>query len=534
PLSPNTTDAQALGSQTEESLRDDPLEALAHRLAEQFILAEPAVGKPLLLNLLLQHEQLITAAYQQFSRDAQEEMPLPYAAEWLLDNFFVVQQAIRQVREDMPLGYYRELPKLKNAAWAANSPRNYVLAHELIDYSSDQLDMDQIVRFLLVFQSAVPLTMGELWAFPTMLRLGILSSLANSLIGLIEVDTPAPPTDAAKAVDDSAVRFCITSLRMLAVQDWKVFFEQVSLVDQILRLDPAGVYVSMDFDTRNSYRVVIERLARFTKQPEEDVTRQVITFSEAAVSSSRQGHVGYYLIGEGYRQLEAHFHYRPSGRLALRRWLFVHPTPIYLSSMGLLTVLLLVLFAGYVVSTNDSLIHILGVALLTFLPATAIASTFVNWAVTNNIAPRLLPRLDFQDGIPTEYQTMVVIPTLLTDAAEIDSLLQQVEQHYLRNADDNLFFALLTDYADALNQHMPEDEDLIHRSQAGISALNAKYRLGAPPFYLFHRERRWNSAQGSWMGWERKRGKLVEFNHLLRGDGTTSYTVQFGDLSILP
>ncbi|MEO8397888.1 MAG: hypothetical protein ABI700_33150, partial [Chloroflexota bacterium] len=244
--------------------------------------------------------------------------------------------------------------------------------------------------------------------------------------------------------------------------------------------------------------------------------------------------VGYYLIGEGYRQLEAHFHYRPWGRLALRRWLFAHPTPIYLFSMGLLTSLLMLLFASYVASTNDSLIHVWGVALLTFLPATAIASTLINWAVTNNIAPRLLPRLDFQNGITTEYQTMVVIPTLLTDAAEIESLLQQVEQHYLRNADDRLFFALLTDYADALNQHMPEDETLIQRTQAGISALNAKYRLGAPPFYLFHRERRWNPAQGSWMGWERKRGKLVEFNHLLRGDGTTSYTVQFGDLSILP
>ncbi len=149
-------------------------------------------------------------------------------------------------------------------------------------------------------------------------------------------------------------------------------------------------------------------------------------------------------------------------------------------------------------------------------------------------APRLLPRLDFEQGIPTEYQTMVVIPTLLTDAAEIDSLLQQLELHYLRNADSALFFALLTDYADAPNQQMPEDEDLIRRAQAGISALNAKYRLGAPPFYLFHRERQWNPAQNSWIGWERKRGKLVEFNHLLRGDQTTSYTVQFGDLSVLP
>ena len=532
PASPNAAVIQEPSTQTDEVLRDNSLAELAQRLAGEFTLAEATLDKPLLLSRLLEHEQLIITAYQQFSSDAQEDTPLPYAAEWLLDNFFVIQQAIRQVREDMPLGYYRELPKLKNAAWL-NTPRNYALAHEMIDYSNNQLNVEQMVRFLKAFQITMPLTMGELWAFPTMLRLGILSSLANSLVGLIEVDTPLTSA-VAPIVDDSAVRFCITSLRLLAVQDWKVFFEQVSRVDQILRLDPANVYAAMDFDTRNRYRVVIEQLARLTKQAEEDITHQAITFSQAADRSSRQAHVGYYLIGEGYPQLEAHFHYRSSGRLALRRWIFNHPTPIYLASMGLLTFFLMLLFASYVAATNDSLIRVLGTALLTFLPATAIASTLVNWAVTNHIAPRLLPRLDFQDGIPSEYRTMVVVPTLLTDAAEIDSLLQQIELHYLRNADAALFFALLTDYADAPNQQMPEDEDLIQRTQMGISALNAKYRLGAPPFYLFHRQRQWNAAQSAWMGWERKRGKLVEFNHLLRGDQTTSYKVQFGDLNVLP
>ena len=490
-------------------------------------------GKPLLLNLLLEHEQIITDAYQQFGSAAQEELPLSYAAEWLLDNFFVVQQTIRQVREDMPPGYYRELPKLSNPDWA-NIPRNYALAHELIDYSNAQLEIEQIVRFVQAFQADVPLTMGELWAFPTMLRIGILSSLANSLAGLIHVEPSSLTSDVPAAAGDNAVRFCVTSLRLLAVQDWKVFFERVSLVDQILRLDPANVYASMDFDTRNSYRQVIEQLARFTRQAEEVVTRQAISLSHEAAPDSRPAHVGYFLLGEGYQQLELKFHYRASRQLGLRRWLLAHPTPIYLTSMGLLTFLLMMVFASYVTSTDDGLLQILGVGLLTFLPATAIASTLINWIVTSSIAPRVLPRLDFQEGIPGEYQTIVVIPTLLTDAAEIDSLLQQLELHYLRNADAALFFALLTDYVDAPNQQMPEDAELITRAQAGISALNAKYRLGAPPFYLFHRERQWNAAQGSWMGWERKRGKLVEFNHLLRGDETTFYTVQFGDLNVLP
>ena len=172
--------------------------------------------------------------------------------------------------------------------------------------------------------------------------------------------------------------------------------------------------------------------------------------------------------------------------------------------------------------------------LLTVLPFTAVAVSLINWTVTKNLSPRLLPRLDFQDGIPADCKTMIVIPTLLTDAEEIDSLLQQLELHFLRNADPYLYFALLTDYDDALSQQMPDDAALISRAQTGIDALNAKYNRDISPFYLFHRERQWNAKQGTWMGWERKRGKLVEFNRLLRGDSTTSYRVQVGDLSVLP
>ncbi len=506
----------------------DTLRELAHQLAGTLTVTAALTRKPLLLDQLSQHEKRITTAYQQFSSIAHEELPLSYAAEWLLDNFLVVQQAIRQSREDLPLGYYQALPKLNNPMWL-NIPRTYALAHALIDYSNNQLDIGQTIHFLQALQVDMPLTMGELWAFPTMMRLGILSSLSDILSQNIAIASPAPVMG-----DDSAVRFCIISLRLLAIQDWKVFFEQVSLTDHILRLDPAQIYAAMDFDTRNSYRMVIERLAHSAKQSEEEVARQAITFAQATDPTGREGHIGYYLIGKGYDQLEAWFRHRTPVPERFRRWLLRHPTSTYLASIGSLTLLLVLLFASPVTRTDHPILQRLVVALLVFLPATAIASSVINWVVTNNIAPRLLPRLDFQDGIPVAYQTLVVIPTLLHDTAEIDSLLQQMELHFLRNSDPALFFALLTDYADAPTQHMPADVDLIRLAQAGIAALNAKYRPESPPFYLFHRERRWNAAQNTWMGWERKRGKLVEFNHLLRENKATTYTVQVGDLNILP
>ncbi|MBE7532769.1 MAG: hypothetical protein HS099_23945 [Ardenticatenaceae bacterium] len=174
----------------------------------------------------------------------------------------------------------------------------------------------------------------------------------------------------------------------------------------------------------------------------------------------------------------------------------------------------------------------------TFIPAISITVTLVNWLVTHLIKPCTLPKLDFlQHGIPPECRTMVVIPTLLTHPAEVDSLLKQLELHYLRNPDPQLSFALLTDFADVADTETTDatavaDRQLLTQTQNGIEALNKRY--AGQPFYFFHRHRQWNPSENTRMGWERKRGKLHEFNQLLRGRDQTSFTVQIGNLDILP
>src|SRR5258708_30187294 len=288
-------------------LRESPLDSLAHQLSQQYILSEQMAGSALLLQLLQRQEKFLTRAYQHFSGTAQEDITPSYAAEWLLDNFFLVQQAIRQVREDMPPGYYQQLPKLKNTDWA-NYPRSYALAREVIRYSNCQLNIEETGSFIQAFQAnGVTLTMGELWAFPTMLRLGILDSLTNALPHLVQVKEPpvlgtAPVTSSGPVTDDALVGNCITSLRLLAIEDWKTFFEGVCVVEHILRQDPAQVYSTMNFDTRNSYRTAVHGFALLTKQPEAAVAQQAITLSAISPNSgeahdtSRIAHVGYYFI----------------------------------------------------------------------------------------------------------------------------------------------------------------------------------------------------------------------------------------------
>jgi cyclic beta-1,2-glucan synthetase len=508
-------------------------EALGYRLSREYILAPKLTGEPRLAHQLDRQEQQLSKAYQWFSDATQVDIAPSSAAEWLLDNFFVVQQAIREIREDMPAGYYKQLPMLANSKWASY-PRIYALACESIDDSNCQVDLADTSRMINAFQSGGDsLTMGELWALPTMLRLGILNNLSRALTGFNRADEPSS-TSATSEADDSIVSACITSLRVLAMQDWNSFFESVSNVEQVLRLDSAGIYSSMDFDTRDSYRKVIERVARLTRQPEKDVAQQAIALTASAQPSTRMAHVGYYLLDVGRHTLEDRLQYHPSRRIAFSRWLISHRLLAYLGSIAFVNCILVAVCISLAIILGATPAQVVGVGCLTILPFAMVAGYLVNWIITHRVSPRALPRMDYRHGIPVEHKAIVVIPTLLTSIEDIDSLLLHLEQHFLRNADPHLYYALLSDLDDAPRQHMPDDAVLVNHAKVGIIALNEKHALNSPPFLLFHRGRQWNPLQNCWMGWERKRGKLIEFNRVLRGDVTTSFHVKVGDLEVLP
>ncbi len=162
--------------------------------------------------------------------------------------------------------------------------------------------------------------------------------------------------------------------------------------------------------------------------------------------------------------------------------------------------------------------------LAALLPASDVAVSLVNYWVGWLIPPRVLPKLLFKNGIPEDCAAFVVMPSLLIRPRSAAVLLERLEVHSLANPDPRLRFALLTDFADAPAEHMPEDEAYLQAAVDGVRALNDRYCPGGPDrFFVFHRRRLWNPTQGCWMGWERKRGKLMEFNRLLRGARDTSY-----------
>jgi len=487
---------------------------------------------------LAAQEELFRAA----TRQLQSKSATPSfseAAEWLPDNFYLVQQTCRQIREDMPSGFYRQLPK-REAGPLQGYPRVYAVAQKLIVMRKARLDLDHIRRFVHLYQDLAKLTMGELWALPVMLRLGLVEFLAQSISRITDLPrAKALPTLTLPRVisGDETVANCITSLRLLAAQDWQDLFESVSRVEHILRDDPADVYAKMDRETRDRYRKVIETLARATGRDEPAVARQAIDLARAHSQSAppRAAHVGYYLLDAGRAQLEARLGYRAPLSSRLRRAALNHPTPVYLGGIGLITFIGVL---GGILYARQAYAHFgpeLAVGLLLLIPALTVSVGLMNWIIAQAIPPRVLPKMDFEDNIPAEYKTLVVIPSLLSSAAEVKSLLKQVESHFLRSQDKHLYFALLTDLPDTPQRPKSGADPLVAQVTAGIRALNEKYhRETSGPFYLFHRDPKWNPREERWMGWERKRGKLHQLNLLLRGGAETAFSVQTGDLEVLP
>jgi cyclic beta-1,2-glucan synthetase len=560
-----------------------------------------------LLQQLARNGRLLVEAYRHIAAAAGQSRTLTPDAEWLLDNFYIVEEVLREVRQDLPRGYYKKLPKLATSS-LAGYPRVYALALALISNTDSNLDDAHITHFVQAFQTVAPLTIGELWAVPTMLRLGLLENLgrlsehmlrvweerrraeawvrpmvsgeqggvhapreadprredatplANGLrtsdafvVRALEVlrqeGRPAAleqveayftrrglnindivrRENQRQAVNQVSVGNCMTSLRLLSALDWNVFFERTNLVEPMLRQDPAGAYAKQDFPTRDRYRQIVEKLARGTGLEEREIARRVV--QRARGHESPRNHVGYYLIGPGRTSFQDEVGYREPLGERLLDTILRRPHAVYFGTIATLLLFLL----GSVLFLVDAPGWWFLVGLAALLPASELAVSLTNYLLTLILPPRTLPRLEFKDGIPDDCASFVVVPAMLNRSDSAAALAGKLEIHYLANPDPQLRFAMLTDFADAPVEHQPEDDGYVCDALEHIAALNRRYAPDGPSrFFLFHRKRLWNPSEGCWMGWERKRGKLDEFNRLLRGDRNTSYTEWSGDLERLP
>ncbi len=598
----------------DEIFSPERLEQYALYLASELSISATRKRGRSLLPRLEENYQCLVRAYKKLTKSVQRGISVSPGGEWLIDNFHIIEDQVREVREDLPESYYRELPKILKGD-LAGYPRVYAVAIALIAHQDSHIDVEVVKRFLDKYQTASPLLIGEVWAIAIALRLALIENLrrlANQIVHFQEIqewadDCADQILSASKVSEDKVqeikqelskelqkpdtsdcfiivqlsrrlrdqsskvlpisdcleqhltsqdlnfehvlhaeyqrqaasqvtISNIVTSMRLLSNIDWQEFFERVNLVDPILEMDPARAYGIMDFASRDRYRHTIEKIQKRTGVSELEIAKDVLALATEAQRSEsddlRKHHVGYYLIENGLRSLEKRIGYRPSFLEKVKRQILDHPTRFYLSVLFILTFLFLSPLLFYAYRQNAPLWSLALIALAAIVPISDSCLNLLNLIVTRIVKPRILPKIDLDKELPNSENAFVIVPTILADKNAASRVLDGLEIRYLSNQESNLFFGLLSDFADSNTESTQEDDELLEFLVNGIDELNQKYSTQHKKFFLFHRKRLWNGSENQWMGWERKRGKIHEFNRFLRGATDTSFIVAppFGDL----
>jgi cyclic beta-1,2-glucan synthetase len=554
-----------------------------------------------------QNESVLLASYRRIAAAAAEGRPITPAAEWLLDNYHLIEEQIREIRQDLPPKFYRLLPKLANGPFSGY-PRVFGIAWAFVAHTDSHFDPDSLRRFVRAYQRVQPLTIGELWAVAITLRVVLIENLRRAAARIVSSRAQRQEADAAadrllgangltvepkslrgrdaerhiqapafvvqlvqrlrdqdpqvtpalqwleerliaqgtssdqivraehqrQGAANVTVRNIITSMRLLSDVDWPEFFESVSLVDDLLRA--GSDFAAMDFPTRNLYRHAIERLARGSKRTEMEVAEAALAAAGSAAADGRpqrERDTGFHLFAEGQPAFETRLGYRRLFGTWPKRLKFGNSPADYIAAIAASAalVLLLPLLLLHAWGIERSTLVVLG--LLGAIPALDAAIALINRAVMRSFGASILPGLALREGVPASLRTLVVVPTLLTTSSAIEQQIERLEIHYLASPEGELYFALLSDWADAAMQSVPGDQLLLDAAAAGIARLNRHYGPAAAGdrFVLLHRRRTWSQGERQWMGWERKRGKLHELNRLLRAATDTSF-LEIGGLPV--
>jgi cyclic beta-1,2-glucan synthetase len=542
-----------------------------------------------------ENEREILRVYRATATDVEAGATITPAAEWLLDNHYVIEEAIQEVRRDFPKKFYRQLPTMKIGN--REIPRTMALAWLYVAHTHSTVSMEAMTALVEGFQKHKTLEIGELWALPSIVRFVLIENLrristrvdrsrrmrrkANEVADeIIRLNDAASSTELLKQIeplaDDNtfATQFLyrlrngsqntsfavawveerlkkagrtaeeamtqehnrlssgnvttgniVKSLREIDDKEWSVWVEDVCLVDKVLAQHTD--YRELDFGSRNAYRSTIEKLARRSDKSEIEIAQMAIDLAAEATRADRAVgslNVGGYLVGAQRPLLERAIGYRvPLWRrlaLAVQRlnWLSI-AVPVIGLTLGAMALV------GYFLSMAGISTPLMVFLLVLFsLPASEGATGLFNTLVTFVAKPARLTGYEFKEGLPQDARTLVVVPCLIAKRDDVDELVRNLEVHYLTNPRGEIYFALLSDWRDSPVEETPADLEILEYAKVQVAELAARYAHdGKTRFFLLHRRRLHNPAEGAWMGWERKRGKLHELNLLLRGDRDTSY-----------
>ena len=529
------------------------MENYAKKLALDHKVVSGSSRKSFPIRKLKSDFEYIGRTYDILNESIAKNVPIPPSGEWILDNYYLIEEQVNSLKKEMTLSQYQKLPSVNGVS------RIYLIAKELVKFTDASITEENVENFLRAYQTKKSILVDELWMLPVMLKISLIEYMKDlcekitaaqlqkfkveSLVERVVKNKPVSEqrfhkyksiildTEATSYVEyliyclkkfgkdgavyvqileeeirkvgtttsevirtehyDLALRRvsmanCITSIRNVSRFNFVNLFENINSIDAILSKDKW--YPKLDFDTKNSYRQEITRIAKKSHTSE-------VYVAEKLVEMAGEGeHIGLSLFGSrkdefwkslGIKRLEKR---KPLGLKT-----FEYVVAIYLP-----TIVFSILLAKKIF-------------VLALIPISEIFVYLTNKILTKSVRPKLLPRLE---EIPEDVNTFVVVPTLLNSKERVENLMQSIERYYLGNKMEHLYFALLGDASEEDREEMPFDEEVVKTGFAEAKRLNEKY--GKEIFFFLYRKRVYSEGQEKYLGYERKRGMLVEFNNLLQ------------------
>jgi len=565
--------------------------------------------KNIMRRLNLSYESILKG-YEYIDRDIRNNREIVSAAEWLLDNLYLIEKEYKDIKHNMSDSFFKDLPIIKKGS-VKGLPRIYHISTELISHTDGKVDENIILSFINAYEKRNVLTSSELWALPTMLRIALIQNISRVVSGIVFAQREKRRADKLgdkiiklsdkelteneikklikgnmffsthfmerflKVLRDNGVenekiysylenimevqemdsnrmiiiehqkqakfqvsmRNCISGIREVEALNWKECFEKLSITHEILKKDPSDIYINMDYASRDYYRHRVEVISRQIKMPESYVAKAAVKCAnEAEINNELKRHVGYYLMDDGLGELKRRLGFKGKGLRAFLDFIDKRKTLTYIWT-NVLGTLILTIFMLWIIYITDNYArpwkYVLG-GLSILIPCSEIVNSILNWSINHLTNPRFVPKMELSNGIPDYAKTVVVIPTILNNEDRVIELIKNMEVYYLSNKEKNIYFALLGDFKDNTVKNEINDEKINRIALKKVKELNRKYSSnGEDIFFFLNRYRQFNKKQNMWLGWERKRGKLMEFNSLIRGDKNTSYNIISGDIEKL-
>lgn len=537
----------------------------------------------------------IEKTYELLNSHAKLGIEIHPAGEWLLDNFYIIEETCKTILREMNLKKYKQFPGLVGGIYNGYC-RIYVLASEIVAYTDNKID-DEILNIAITsYQNKKLLSMEEIWNLWIFLDIAIIENIRNicekiyasqnqkyKVENIIErlVERKESKKQVFKNVNlnknkkmsykemrypfieymsyklkkygkqgvpylnileeqvnkmgmtisevirkehyDIAILKVslgnsITSLKEILRVNFLSLFEQINGVEEILKNDPSGIYSKMDYKTKEYYRNVIKEISEKTKISEIYISKKLIELSNLEFIkdknyNNKKSHIGYYLISDGKEELFKSLGIKTKKQIAEKQ-----KVCRYIIANIIVSICLSFLFGLYFYNMSRNILISIIFAIILIIPISEIVIQLINYILSKIIKPKLLPKLDFIKGVPKEYSTIVVIPTILKDKNQVKNLMKKLEVYYLANKSKNIYFTLLGDCTSSKNEIETYDEEIIKEGLKETEKLNKIYtnsESDIPKFSFLYRKRIWNPNEKCYMGWERKRGLLCEFNEFL-------------------